>query len=136
MKVFVDTNVLVDFICKREPFFVPAKSLFALCLLGKVEIVISCLSAVNAIYIGRKYKSLDLKRKLKGLSQIVSFVDLSTSTVLESLDTTWKDYEDALQNATATVVGADCIVTRNKKDFEDTSLKVYTPEELLEVLCG
>ena len=135
MKVFVDTNVLVDYICKREPFFVPAKSLFALCLLGKIEIVISSLSVVNAIYIGRKYKSVELKQKLKGLSQIVSFVDLSTSAVLESLDTTWKDYEDALQNTTALAVGADSIVTRNKKDFEDTSLTVYTPDELLEILC-
>ena len=44
MKVFVDTNVLIDYLCKREPFFVPAKTIFALCYMGKIEIVMSSLS--------------------------------------------------------------------------------------------
>lgn len=41
MKAFVDTNILIDYICKREPFFNPAKSVFAACLIGKVDIVVS-----------------------------------------------------------------------------------------------
>ena len=45
-----------------------------------------------------------------------------------------KDYEDATQNATALKAEADCIVTRNKKDFSDSSLPVYTPAELLDIL--
>ena len=51
MKAFVDTNILIDYICKREPFFIPAKSIFAACLMGKVDIVISGLSIVNLLYI-------------------------------------------------------------------------------------
>lgn len=46
MKVFVDTNVLLDFICKREPFFDSAKGVFAACFLKKIEIVISALSSI------------------------------------------------------------------------------------------
>ena len=61
-------------------------------------------------------------------------LDLQATTVVETLSSDWKDYEDATQNATALKAEADCIVTRNKKDFSESSLPVYTPAELLELL--
>ena len=134
MKVFVDTNVLIDYICKREPFFVSAKGVFAACLLKKIEIIISSLSIVNTLYVGRKHGSTLLKSNLLRLSQIVNFVDLPTTMVLQTLKTEWADYEDALQNVTALENHAECIVTRNKKDFEESSLPIYTPEEFLSQL--
>ena len=129
MKVFVDTNVLIDYVCRREPFFVPAKSIFAICFLGKIEIIVSALSIVNTLYIGRKYGSDVLRTKLSSLSQIINIVDLSAEMTTQTLQTGWADYEDALQNATAINFSADCIVTRNTKDFKDSSLPVYTAEE-------
>ena len=68
------------------------------------------------------------------LAEFVSFVDLPASMVLETLKSDWADYEDALQHASALNNNVDCIVTRNKKDFKDSSLPIYTPEELLENL--
>ena len=131
MKVFVDTNILIDYLCKREPFFVPAKTIFALCYMGKIEIVISSLSIVNTLYIGRKHDSTKLKQSLLRLSHIVSFMDLPSSMVLNTLQTEWSDYEDALQYATAQASESDCIITRNKSDYSLSTLPVYTPEELL-----
>ena len=55
---------------------------------------------------------------------------------METLSSDWKDYEDATQNATALKAEADCIVTRNKKDFSESFLPVYTPAELLELLSS
>lgn len=133
MKVFVDTNVLIDFICKREPFFAPAKSVFAFGYLGKIDIIISSLSIVNALYIGRKYDSSMLRANLFGLSKIVNYVDLPATLVLQTLHSKWGDYEDALQNASALMAEAYCIVTRNKKDFIASSLPIYTPEEFIEL---
>ena len=52
----------------------------------------------------------------------------------EMLSSDWKDYEDATQYATALKIEADCIVTRNKKDFSKSSLPVYTPGELFDIL--
>ncbi len=132
MKVFVDTNVLIDYVCKRDPFFIPSKSVFALCFLKKIEIAVSALSIVNTLYIGRNHDSVAIKSCLLGLSQIVKFVDLPAETVLQTLQMDWKDYEDALQNATALQVNADCIVTRNKKDFQLSPLPIYTPEEFMD----
>ena len=58
-------------------------------------------------------------------------MDLTTSIVLNTLQTEWSDYEDALQYATAQASESDCIITRNKCDYNLSTLPVYTPEELL-----
>ena len=100
-------------------------------LYGKIEIVISSLSIVNTIYIGRNHNSTKLKQSLLRLSHIVSFMDLSASMALDALQTEWEDYEDALQYATAQTSASDCIITRNKRDYSRSDLPVYTPEELL-----
>ena len=54
MKVFLDTNVLVDYLNKREPFFEDAASIIGICLSGQAKGVLSALSVVNAAYIMRK----------------------------------------------------------------------------------
>ena len=56
MKVYLDTNILIDFVCKRVPFYEDAKRLFALGSIGQFDLVTSSLSIVNTIYIGRKYE--------------------------------------------------------------------------------
>lgn len=134
MKVFVDTNVFIDYICKREQFFVPAKGVIAACILEEYEIIISSLTIVNTLYIGRKYGTEVLKSKLLAFSNNIVVADLPASLVLEALNSDWKDYEDSLQYATAMQREANCIVTRNKKDFEKTQIPVYTPDEFLATL--
>lgn len=134
MRVFVDTNVLIDYVCKRETFFMSAKAVFASCYLGKSQIAVSALSIVNSVYIGRKYGSEVLKSKLLALSNMIEVVDLPATTVLNNLTTDWKDYEDALQYNSALAYEADCIVTRNKKDYERSSLPVYTADEYISLL--
>ena len=71
MKVFVDTNILIDYVCRREPFFLHAKAIFAFGYLGKSQIAVSALSIVNSIYIGRRHIChicfTDLKYRLERL---------------------------------------------------------------------
>ncbi|MBD9018318.1 MAG: twitching motility protein PilT [Coprococcus comes] len=55
-------------------------------------------------------------------------------TVIEMLSSDWKDYEDATQNQTAIIANAECIVTRNKKDFTASTLPVYTIKELFDTI--
>lgn len=129
MKVFVDTNILVDFVCRREPYAGEAKELFARCYIGEFELATSALSFVNAVYISKKYK-IDVKPYLKLVSAFIDVVDLQGLSVVEMLSSDWKDYEDACQNHSAILSSADCVVTRNKKDFKDSSLPIYTITEL------
>lgn len=132
MKVFVDTNVLVDFVCRRAPFADAAKLLFAHGFLGEYALKVSALSFVNSIYISKKYK-VDVKPYLRRISTFVEVVDLSGDVVVEMLSSEWKDYEDACQNEAAVLSCCDCIVTRNKKDFLESLVPVYTVEEFFAV---
>lgn len=136
MKVFVDTNILIDYVGKREPFFIPAKSVFAMCYLGKIEIVISGLSIVNLLYICRKLDLSSLKSKLLGLSQYIEIVDLPSEMILSGLKSGWTDYEDFLQHETALANKCDCILTRNPDDFSISSLPVYNASDFIALLCG
>lgn len=134
MKIFVDTNILIDFVCSREPFVEDAERLFALGCVGDVQLMTSALSYVTAMYVAHKYGYKNVADSLIALSEFVEVVDLKGSTVIEMLSSDWKDYEDAAQNKTAVTADADCIVTRNKKDFKNSSLEIYTVKELFETL--
>ena len=134
MRVFIDTNILIDFVADREGFSDDADSIFALGVAGNVKLMTSALSYITSMYVAHKYGYQRVKESLFALSDFVEVLDLQASTVVEMLSSSWKDYEDATQNATALTAEADCIVTRNKKDFSESSLPVYTPAELLQVL--
>ena len=136
MRVYLDTNILIDFVCKREPFYEDAKSLFALGSIGQIEMVMSALSVVNAVYIGKKYELPVVKKRIKSILPFVSVCNLQTNVVIKALDAEWKDYEDFVQCMSAVEVFADCIVTRNKKDFSNSSMPVYTIDELLGIYNG
>lgn len=134
MKVYVDTNVLIDFVCRRSPFAEDAKRLFALGYIGEHELMASALSFVNAMYVAHKYGHDEVKSYLKQVASFIDVMDLQGQVVVDMLSTDWADYEDATQHATALKADADCIVTRNKKDFTKSPLPTYTPTELLELL--
>ena len=134
MRVFIDTNILIDFVADGEGFSDDADSIFALGVAGNVKLMTSALSYITSMYVAHKYGYQRVKESLFALSDFVEVLDLQASTVVEMLSSSWKDYEDATQNATALTAEADCIVTRNKKDFSESSLPVYTPAELLQVL--
>ena len=134
MKVFVDTNVLIDFVCQRGDFADPANRLITLGYIGKVQLQTLSLSYVTAMFVACKYKYEKVDEALLFVSDFIEICDLQANTVVEMLTSGWKDYEDANQNATAIRANADCIVTRNKKDFTDSTLPIYTVKELLEIV--
>ena len=109
MRVFVDTNVLIDFVANREGFSEDADKLFALGITGDIKLMTSALSYVTAMYVARKYEYQDVKEALLALSNFVDVLDLQGNTVIEILSSGWKD-------------------------FSNSSLPVYTPAELLDIL--
>ena len=134
MKVYLDTNILIDFVCKRVPFYEEAKGLFALGSIGQFDLVTSSLSIVNTIYIGRKYELPIVKQRIKSILSFVTVCDLQADVVIKSLDSDWQDYEDSVQSMTAMDTFANCIITRNKKDFRKSVIPVYTIDELMSLM--
>ena len=131
MRVFVDTNILIDLVCEREPFVEDARKLFAMGYTGQLQLVVSALSIVNTIYVGRKYGYTDIKEQLVRVAGFVEVADLKAMISIAALESKWSDYEDAVQCFTATNELSDCIVTRNKKDFLYSPIPVYDIKEFL-----
>lgn len=131
MRAYVDTNILVDLVLSRQEFLPDAQRVFALGYAGEAQLVVSALSFVNTVYLGRKYKFPmdDVLSKLRMIADFVDVADLSGQNVVDMLNSGWRDYEDATQHRSAIDEQADCIVTRNKKDFKASTLPVLTPLE-------
>ena len=134
MNVFVDTNVLIDYVCQRGEFASAATNLMAYGCMGKVKLSTSALSYVTTMYVAHKYDYRNVKESLLAISRFVKVLGLQSSTVIEMLSSDWKDYEDSVQNHTAVCANSDCIVTRNVKDFKDSSLPIYTADAFLKLL--
>ena len=136
MTVFVDTNILLDLLCEREPFVQNARMLFAYGYAGRISLVLSSLSLINAVYISKKYGYVDARERLADITEFVRVVDLYEDVARGALACDWKDYEDAVQYMSAIKVKADCIVTRNKKDFRKSIIPVYTIDEFMSLMRG
>ena len=137
-QVFMDTNIVIDFLANRQPFAMDAARLFDLAVNGKVRIFIAAVSYNNIYYILRQSMSgsatLKLLEELAGMTEIT---DVAAAVIRQSLKTDFKDYEDAIQYHSAlSIADLDFIVTRNTKDFKKSKLAVLTPTEALASLSG
>ncbi len=132
MKVFLDTNVVLDLLAKRVPFFEAAAEIVTLALEKRIELYVSSLSFVTVYYLLCKHEPGHVvKDKLKKFASVSSFTSVDSSTILASLNSGMKDFEDAVQSQSALEAGVALIVTRNVKDFRASSLQVMTPDEFL-----
>jgi predicted nucleic acid-binding protein len=131
-KVFVDTDVILDFMMDREPHADISRILFSMGDAGNLKLYTSGLVFSNCYYILRKIAThAKIVEKLKTLSSFIDFVPVTKQVVLEALHSSFKDFEDAIQNAAATTGGISILITRNTKDYRTSGLSVMTPEEYL-----
>lgn len=131
--LFLDTNILIDFLADRQPFAAPAAYLFELGEQGKTSLYVSSLSFPNIYYIVRK--QLGHKASLKLLAELASMtVTLAVDGRIMSsaLASGFHDFEDALQYYTAiSTRKVEAIVTRDTKGYRLSSIPVFTPDEAL-----
>jgi predicted nucleic acid-binding protein len=131
--IFMDTNVVIDFLADRQPFSLHAARLFDLTIDEKVKVYISAVSYNNIYYILRQSLTNNATIKLlQELSEITEITDVTREIIQQSLKTDFRDYEDAIQYYCAvSVPQIDFIVTRNTKDFKKSTLSVLTPAEAI-----
>lgn len=130
-KVFLDTNVVIDLLDKREGFYPAAVKLFTLAYNGKLSLYISPLTYATAAYILRKHPAEKLRMLLSNLRKLSHVALADEKTVDEALSSGFGDFEDALQYYSAAKENVDVIVTRNIKDFSLSKLPVMMPDEFL-----
>lgn len=138
MKVFIDTNVLIDLVCSRTNFVREAAIIFDLAYKGNYEIAICALSFINAYYVGKRYKfrTEDLRDSLESIVGFVEVTPLDHNVLGRAFSLSSGDFEDVTQYYSAKTGNVDVIVTRNKKDFKFQDIKVLTPTEFLEEYFG
>lgn len=136
MRLFVDTNVLLDVLARRQPFYGASAEVWSLVERGVHPGFISAISFNNIYYIVRKTagrRSAD--RALKALRDIFDCVAPDRGIVNQAIDSEYSDFEDAVQFHSAVRADADYLVTRDAAGFPTTGPAVVTPEELLQVLA-
>lgn len=132
MKLFLDTNVVLDVIAGREPFLADSQAVLNLCERGKAEGFVSALTFCTVAYVLRKNVAPGTMRKnLRIFRDILKPVDLSVSILDRAIDSSIADFEDAVQYFTAAYSDADYIITRNIKHFPQDHIPVLTPTAFL-----
>ncbi|QTE23172.1 type II toxin-antitoxin system VapC family toxin [Polaribacter cellanae] len=131
--LFIDTNIVVDLLLERKPFYKYAEKIFTLSDEGKLKLVVSALTIANTHYIISNLKSKELAReaiaKFKVLVEIISLSDKIIELALS--DVTFPDFEDGLQYYSAIDANCAFIITRDLKDFKNSALPVMTAESYI-----
>lgn len=132
--VLIDTDVIMDFFFAREPFVEHATEVFSLCEANIIKGYATPVIISNVYYLLRKISKHEIiVEKLKQLISIVDVLEMDKNIVLDALNSNFKDFEDALQNFSAVSNGGiSTILTRNTKDFQNSTLAVFTPEMYLQ----
>jgi predicted nucleic acid-binding protein len=131
--VLIDTDVILDFFFDRKPFSEEASRILSLCEKGEVKGFVTSIMLSNVYYLLRKTASHE--KVIENLKILMNIIDVTTTnkkTVIEALNSEFKDFEDALQNFSAiNEKEIKVIITRNIKDYKSSTLSIMTPESYL-----
>jgi len=130
--IFVDTNIIIDLLAKREPFYKDAQDLFTLSDKKEIQLCISSLSFANTYYsIVKHHKDIDARKYLAKFKFLVKVLPLEDKAIELALASNFNDFEDGLQYFVAMDNESDIIITRNKKDFKNSKIPVMTAGEYI-----
>ncbi len=132
-KVFLDTNIILDFLAARSPFDIGAKTLFQRAEAGHIQLFVSVLSFCNISYLLRKVlPGVNTSQMLTELSTLVTLTPVDGQTIADALQSSFTDFEDAVQHFSAFRFGGiNQLITRNPADYRHSLIPVITPDEYL-----
>ncbi|MBU6325632.1 MAG: PIN domain-containing protein [Bacteroidetes bacterium] len=130
--VFADTDIILDLLARREPFFEPAAALFSLADQKRITLHVSSLSFANLNYLlSRQYTATKARKILMQFKTLATVLPVNDKVVELALASDFKDFEDALQYYTALQQGVPTILTRNLKDYKHAEAMVMTAAQYL-----
>ena len=132
MNVFLDTNILLDVLVRREPVYAASAEVWTLAETGRIAGFVSALSFPNVFYILRRATNRRAADKAVSiLRDVFRPVDLDQQILNQAIDADMKDFEDAIQFFSAIRARAACLITRNPKHFPAGDIPIQTPAEFL-----
>ena len=137
MKAFFDTNVLLDVLGPREPFYGASSRAWSMAAKGRITGFFSASILPTVFYIIRKSGGRESARKaVRAIRDTLKYVPLDELISNQAMDSTIADFEDAIQFFSALSAGADVLITRNPKHFPARDIIIQTPEEFLAAHFG
>jgi len=135
-KLFVDTNIVIDLLARREPYYRESAALFSLADRKKTEISVSSLTMANTSYVlSRQLTTKKVKEILRKLRLVVNVLPLDDKIIGLALnDETFSDFEDGLQYFTAIENEQEIIITRNLKDYKKSRIPAMTAGQFLKII--
>lgn len=131
-RIYLDTNVILDLLGERVPFFDSIAKVATLADQKKLTIIASPLSFTTIDYVLNKYESSEaVLNKLRNFKIICEVCEVNEETIDKALNSSFKDFEDAVQYFTALQSNCSIILTRNGKDFKHSTIPIMTAEEYL-----
>jgi predicted nucleic acid-binding protein len=136
MKVLVDTNIIIDILEQREPFFGDSYKLIQLAVQGRMEAFMGAGALTDVYYIINRslHDAEKAKEKIIGLTALIRLCDTTIGDINAAFTLSIDDFEDAVVAATARRERADYIVTRNEGDFKNSPVPAINPTLLLQQL--
>lgn len=134
--IFLDTNIVIDLLSRRQPFYEEAADIFSLADKKKIELSVSSLTIANTSYVLlRQMDGNNAKAILRKLRLIVKILPLNDKIIGLALnDDTFSDFEDALQYFTALENGKEMIISRNLNDFKNSKIPPFTAKQFIETM--
>ncbi len=132
-KIFLDTNIVVDFLGERESFYEPAAKILTLADKKKIKIFTSPVSVSTTFYLLSKYENTKTAlEKIRKFKLLCSISVMNDEVVEKAMNSGFKDFEDAMQYFSAVATNCDVIITRNEKDFKNALIPVMNAESYLQ----
>ena len=134
MRILLDTNVLIDYLTEREPFYQDARQILLACKNKQYDGVVAAHSIVDMFFILRKHFTHTERRKmLLAFFEILHVEAIDEEKLKIALkNEEFTDFEDCLQVECAKATQVDYIITRNVKDFELSETEVLSPKDFVE----
>ena len=135
-QVFLDTNIIVDFLAVRKEFYTNAAIIMSLGLNKKIKLQASAMSFGTVSYLLKKNDANTIKLLIKQFCTYCDIEIVDGDCVESATQSKFDDFEDAMQYRCAQKAKADYIVTRNTKDFKLSEIPALTPEEFLKEIIS
>jgi predicted nucleic acid-binding protein len=131
-RIFLDTNVILDLLGERVPFFDSIAKVATLADQKKLTLIVSPISFTTIDYVLNKYETSEsVLNKLRKFKIICEVCEVNEETIDKALNSSFKDFEDAVQYFSALQSNCSMIITRNGKDFKHSTIPIMTAEEFL-----
>lgn len=133
MKVFLDTNIIIDYFDSQREHYLPATILFDLAMKGKLKLIVCAQSFITAFYVlGKYYPEEELYTSMRFLYKLCEVSPVDASIIEQALAHKGVDFEDTVQFLSSATADADIIITRDERGVKDFAVQHISAEQFLD----